>query len=330
MSFASNRSTTTTPLTPSAPCHHYGKSVDAEAISEILEVMKTKEQIYKRLSITNDLHLLWRRMLLEWMFFVVDYCKLSRSTCSHGAFFLDWSVATGLCTTRESFQLVAATVLNLSLKSVGTAVIKVDKLVSLGRGLFTSEDIFNMEIKIIDSLKWHLHPITAYDYMLQFERLLPSGITDEAKEKMDEVTRVLAELTILEDQYLTCDASVLAYSTILLSLEMTKELIPVHLRQCFLVRMSAVANLDSSSQAVLECFDRIRESIQSSNKVLQMSDTAAATGALDRCSLSSNSSSHDKRFTAGIHYSPRDVKVKIGRDGRFGSFSSFSTSPMSL
>jgi hypothetical protein len=54
----------------------------------------------------------------------------------------------------------------------------------------------------------------------QYELLLPSGISDTAKEMIDEVTKEVAELTVLEEQCLKYNPSILGYATILLGFEM--------------------------------------------------------------------------------------------------------------
>lgn len=308
--------------------------VDMEAVQETLDQMRIKEQTsYRRDECTNELQGLWRKMLLEWMYYVVDYCKLQRPSVAAASFFLDVCMFRGLCETREDHQLAAATSLQLALKTVDTAVIKLEKLVKLGRGQFTEDDVAEMERRILKELCWKLHPPSTYCYLRQYELLLPTGVSNDAKEMMDEVTKIVAELTVLDDQYLRYDPSVLGYATILLGLEMVPEdMIPVYLRQCFFVRMSAVANLDSSSPLVLKVFDQLHISLEQSSKLEPVLDAIAARtcGAagieddLERyqaAAKTSRNSIDSLTHTAGLHYSPRDVKVRIGRGGSFGSCS---------
>jgi hypothetical protein len=296
--------------------------VDVEDVQFTLDQMKAKElSVYQRTQYTNELQGLWRKMLLEWMYYVVDYCKLQRHSIAAAAFFLDVCMFRGLCETREDHQLAAATALQLSLKTVDTAVIKLEKLVTLGRGYFTEDDVAQMELRIIRELSWHLHPPSTYCFLRQYERLIPTGVSESAKEMIEEVTKIVAELTILEDQYLRYNPSVLGYATMLIGLEMIPEdTIPVYLRQCFFVRMSAVANLDSSSPVVLEAFDRLQESLRYSNKLEPMLDAIAARTCdagieddLER--YHAKLARGDCHHTAGTHFSPRDVKVRIGRRG---------------
>ena len=223
--------------------------------------MRQKEVSYKRSQLTNELSIVWRRMLIEWMFFVVDFCNLQKQSVAAASYFLDVAMSHGLCTTREEHQLAAATSLQLSLKTFDTAVIKLDKLVKLGRGQFTEDDVATMEMKIISTLKWNLHPPSTYCFLRQYELLLPSGITDIAKEMIHEVTKQVATLTVLEEQYLKYNPSVLGYATLLLAFEMISvDVIPIHVRQCFMIRMSNVAKLSSSTGEVVQVVDLLRES----------------------------------------------------------------------
>mmetsp|Transcript_13109 Transcript_13109/g.21111 ORF Transcript_13109/g.21111 Transcript_13109/m.21111 type:complete len:359 (-) Transcript_13109:85-1161(-) len=308
-------------------------SVDMEDVQLTLDRMREKEStIYKRDEVSDELIALWRRMLIEWMFYVVDYCKLQRQSVAAAAFFLDVAMAKGLCISREEHQLAAATALQLALKTFDIAVIKLEKLVNLGRGQFTEDDVAKMEMKIIREMSWMLHPPSTYCFLRQYERLIPAAVSESAREMIDEVTKLVAELTVLEDQYIRFDPSVLGFATMLLGLEMIPEnVIPVYLRQCFLVRMSAVANLDSSSPVVLEAFDCLRESLDNSNKLHDVLDTIVSkTGAFDSAEDALDKYSKHSRgdsVLAGLHHSPRDVKVRIGRGGSFLSASSSSLSP---
>jgi hypothetical protein len=316
-------------------------AVDFEDIQMTLDRMREKEcaSHYTRKEITNELTTLWRRMLVDWMYYVVDYCSLQRCSVAAAAFFLDIAMEKGLCQTRQDHQLAAATALQLALKTFDTTVIKLDKLVKLGRGQFTSDDVAAMEQKIIREMSWHLHPPSTYCFLRQYERLIPNGIGDSTREMMEDVTKLVAELTVSEAKYLRYPPSVLGYATILLGLEtIPDEVIPIHLRQCFVVRMSAVANLDSSATIVLEAFDSLRVSLENSEKLEKVIDSIYSKtrklyveDALDGYSDSSSnhSSSSAKHGISdnfiGMHHSPRDVKVRIGRGGSFLSNSSISS-----
>jgi hypothetical protein len=321
--------------------------VDMEEIEEMLRHMRVKEStIYARDEVENELAGLWRRMLVEWMYYVVDFCHLHRQSVAAGAFFLDVAMSRGLCITREDHQLAAATSLQLALKTFDTSVIKLEKLVKLGRDLFTSEDVTRMEMKIIQSLNWQVHPVSVYCFLWQYERLLPEEISPTTKEMISDATQLIAELSVSNEQYNTCPPSILAYATMLLALGMigSEDILPIHLRECFVVRMSAVAHIDCHSSDVLEAFDCLRETLDHSNKRQALLESLATKTkefidkntavVLERTSQDKNSSRtgnvRSDTSTQGImvgmqhSHSPRDVKVRIG-SGSLSSLSNHST-----
>ena len=127
-----------------------------DEIRDILVVMKRLEStVYTRHRFhssdddddVDELVALWRKMLIGWMYYVVDYCKLQRQSVAAAAFFYDVAIGNNLVDSREEHQLAAATALQLSLKTFDTAVITSEKLVQLGRGLFTKADIVDMEFR---------------------------------------------------------------------------------------------------------------------------------------------------------------------------------------
>lgn len=355
LSSASTTTTTASTTVPKPQQQQPQIQIDLDEIQLLLDGMRRKEQTYERKSVSQDEHLssVWRKMLIEWMYYVIDYCHLERQCVSAASYYLDVAMSRGLCCTREEHQCAAATALQMSLKLFGTAVIQLDKLVKLGQGQFSEDDVCGMESNICNALSWRLHPPSTYCFLRQYERLIPNGICEETKDMMGEVTKILCELTVLDEQYLRYDPSVLGYATMLLGLEMIpEELIPVHLRHCLVVRMSAVATLDSSDPQVLESFDCLRTSLEQSEKLPQVMDTIASKAALvagvaadmdqdmdvldlyheksklkraaaSAASLSSSDSGNMMmKSNIIMHHSPRDVKIRISRGGSLLSSSS--------
>ncbi len=316
--------------------------VEMEEIEEILRQMRMNEStIYSRDEVGNELAALWRRMLVEWMYYVVDFCHLHRQSVAAAAFFLDVAMSRGLCVTREEHQLAAATCLQLALKTFDTSVIKMDKLVKLGRDLFTAEDVTRMEMKIILSLKWRIHPVSIYCYLWQYERLLPDEIFPATKEIIDEAIQLLAELSVSHEQYNTCPPSILAYAAMLLAMGMigSEEVLTIHQQECFVARMSAVAHIECHTPELLGAFDCLKESLDHSNKrqALMISIAAKTKEFIDKKTLSDGTSLDKNRhngkrrsaaatreITVGMHHSPRDVKVRM-RSGSLSCLSNHST-----
>lgn len=244
-------------------------------VHDILEKMKIQEStIYARTPIKDELVALWRKMLIEWMYYVVDYCRLQRTAVAAASFFFDVAVQKELVHGPEEHQLAAATALQLALKTHDSSIIKLDKLVKLGRGQFTEKDVVRMEQKILQTLDWHLHPPSAYCFLRQYERLLPYTIGQTTRQMISNVTSLACEVTLTDHNYLAYHPSEVAYAAMIMALEMIPhDDLPIVQRQCFLLLMASAAQMDFKNGAVLEAFERIKVSMKSSPKFLSLTET---------------------------------------------------------
>jgi len=244
-------------------------------VRDILEKMRIQEStIYARALIEDDLVGLWRKMLIEWMYYVVDYCRLQRSAVAAASYFFDVAVRRELVHGPEEHQLAAATALQLALKTHDSSVIRLDKLVKLGRGQFTEKDVVRMERKILETVDWHLHPPSAYCFLQQYKRLLPNTIGTTTRQMISNVTSLASEVTLTDHNYLAYHPSEVSYASILMALEMIPhDDLPIIQRQCFLLRMSTAAQMDCKSGAVLEAFERLKVSMESSPKFTTLTET---------------------------------------------------------
>lgn len=286
-------------------------SVYLADVQDILEIMCVQESTtYARDCDVDELNALWRRLLIEWMYYVVDFCKLQRRSVGAASFFLDVTMSQGLIETREEYQLAAATALQLSLKTFDTAIIKLEKLVQLGRGSFTEEDVVRMEGRILNSLKWHLHPPSLYCFQSQYELLLPRTVGASTREMIGEMTKLLSELAVCDHRYNSYPPSLLAYATMLLAMEFIDHVdLPVHQRHCFVIRMSTVAKQNSKSPLVMKAFEELKVSLDSSSKLpeLMKSLSLARTKKVD---MDHSPRSKSKSF-AQTKDSPRHVMARI-------------------
>ena len=285
--------------------------VDLDQVENVLDVMRMKEStIYARSSDIDELNALWRQLLIEWMYFVVDYCNLQRQSVGAAAFYLDVAMSRNLIHTREQFQLAAATSLQLSLKTFDTAVIKLEKLVKLGRGSFTEDDIIDMELKILRALEWRLHPTTSYCFLRQYERLLPSTVTESTRHMIDEVTKLVSELALLDHRYNGYPQSVVAYAAMLMAMELIDSSnLPIQQRQCFVMRMSTIARYDSKSSLVLRVFDELRETLDESPKLKEL--IQSLNTARKQTENSIPTLQRKTKDVAGSEQSPRHVMARL-------------------
>ncbi len=299
-----------------------------EDIHDILEVMREQEErIYRRDFEPNELEALWRKILIEWMTFVVDHCNLQRQAVAAAAFFLDISMSRGLIESREEHQLAAASALQLALKLFDSTVIRIEKLVNLGRGLFTEADVAAMEYKILKSLDWHCHPPSTYCFLRQYERLLPSTVAESTRRMVDEVTKVVVELTISDHKYNNYSSSVIAYASILMAMELLSfQDFPICERQCFMLHMSTVSKLESNSHLILEVFEELKQSLNSSTQLETLLESLSKAHC-DSTEHESDENHHKSSTPSSRLQSPRDVMGRVGCLSNNSSSSSLHDMP---
>jgi Cyclin, N-terminal domain/Cyclin, C-terminal domain len=230
---------------------------------------------------------LWRLRLTEWMSNLVVKCNLERSSVALALYFLDSAINGELCQQRQDFQLAAATCLQLALKCRDTAVIQRDKLVALGNGAFTAADLSHMEFRILKLLNWHLHAPTVYCFLRQYERLLPAPLPPSSSSSdadatattiinkiVHELSDFVADLTLLDEQFVRYPPSVVAYAIQLFVMDLIPSssgsaasaspptaFLPIHSRQSFVVRMNTVGRLSTINRPLLAVFELIKETV---------------------------------------------------------------------
>lgn len=294
-----------------------------EEVSSVLSVMRKKEQhVYHRWTALNELEGLWRKILLDWMSYVVDHCSLQRQSVAAAAYYLDVAMSKGLVVTREEHQLAAACALQLSLKLFDSTVIRIEKLCKLGRGVFTEKDVADMEYRILEAMQWQAHPPSTYCFLRQYELLLPSKMSLLSREIMNEATSVVANLTVADHKYNQYHPSELSYAIMLMAMELLQENeFPVQQRQFFILRMSRVGKIDSNSPAVLKAFEDLKETLDSSTKLedLVVSLTMARKAASASARRQATKKTSLETSKTG---SPRHVMDRLG--SRSSSYSSIS------
>jgi len=251
-----------------------------EEIEEMTSVMKNKaSSVYhvsckERFDIANDdLVSLWRQMLVNWMIFVVDCCELQRHSVAAAAYFLDVAMLRDLCQTREEHQLAAATALQMSLKTFDIGVIKLDKLVQLGRGHFSEDDVSEMEMKIITSLNWNLHPPTIYCFFRQYERLAPTEMSDEGRETLDQVFNIIAVEMTMDELYIKFCPSIQGIATMLVSLDfIPDDCLPYRQRRAFESRLTAMIKTEKESATFSKVIKKIYRTLNQKDKIQTIID----------------------------------------------------------
>jgi hypothetical protein len=320
------------PCSPLSPCcsqHRLSFRVDSvisekmnrrnslqEATRETLRLMRQLESTtYKRplaQELPEPFHGLWRQQIVEWMYTLVNYCKLSHESATAAIYYLDVAVAHGLVTSPSRYQLGSMTALYLALKiydSPSMRVVKLSSLIKLGNGEFDEQDVVGMEREIVQLLQWRLNPPTVNCFVQQYLSLLFSdkddcstgvhaadGAGDEASpqsslaRQLEEIALQCIELVMGRDYFLTADPSVIGYAVLLMAIEILDQRQTSAQRQdhpwslldlqAFLYRMSHVAILDHTSPALVRVsilLDRTMKSLPISTAMIRMEEETSSS-----------------------------------------------------
>jgi len=295
--------------------------IDVEELRLVVTRMKQKGScVYhvnckERIDIANDeLKSLWRQMLVNWMFYVADCCGLQQHSVAVASYFLDVAMLRDLCQTREEHQLAAATSLQMALKTFDVAVIKLDKLVKLGRGLFTEDDVVTMEMKIINSLNWNLHPPTVYCFLRQYGRLIPPSVNGITRKVLDNVTSIIAEEMIVDERYVKHCPSILSLASTLVALDFVPDGgLSKRLRRTFESRLFFATRTKKDSTVLSKVIKKIYKSLKRRDKlqdIVDMTSTKSKGARMYRTALQNMEKNNNKNNVSEQH-SPRDVKAKI-------------------
>jgi Cyclin, N-terminal domain/Cyclin, C-terminal domain len=313
-------------------------SYAVDEIVDIIEVMQIQEStVYCRKdyltvgSCSKVVDATWRQRIVEWMFGVVDHCSLRRDSVAIAAYYLDLCVERGVVASRVEFQLAAMTALQLAIKLYDSTVVKLDSMIKLGRGLFTEQDVIDMESKMLGALNWHVHPPTPICFLRQYLRVLPPSVSPLSRYVIAEVTRFIAEISVCLYKFVDSSSSIIAYSGMLIAMEKIDPItLPIWQRHQIYETMSKMANLDFQSPAVVDITTRLKVSLEKNVSLQCLMNTIdaqcraegyfqlATTATMDTSQSSTTSvvGSFQSRTTALVQNkvpinmnSPRDVFV---------------------
>jgi len=284
-------------------------------IQDTLRIMRTQEStIYKRfdyLAKQTDISDRvvdgsWRQRIVEWMYGVVDHCNLRRDSVAVAAYYLDLSLINGLVVSRREFQLAAMTALQLAIKLYDSTLVKLDSMVKLGRGLFSEQDVRDMEMKMLGALKWQVHPPTPVCFLRQFLRLLPNGVVPVTRYLIAEVTRFISEISVCLYKFVKYPPSVIAYAGMLLAIErIDGETLPFWQRQQIFDLMSSIAGLHHNSESVVDAVAQLHMSLERNISLQELMNTIDAQCQDGYSRL--QSSREQLPSKQDLMHSPRDV-----------------------
>ena len=197
-----------------------GKSEIAYSMIDPLRHMFEQESTYnliydiEQLSTFNsmlDQHKVWRCMICEWCYSVVDHFQVNREIVAFAMDYFDRLVIMGAVSSSQSngrmgsrdYQLVAATCLFVATKlhsdckldSSGKRskpTINLNSLTKLSKGQFTADDIIDAEKHLLHSLDWMVNPVTPLSFVNHMLAFLDS-LTETKPPHWDQIINTIQE-----------------------------------------------------------------------------------------------------------------------------------------
>ena len=178
---------------------------------------------------------------------MVDYFDLSREVVALSMSLFDRFFATKvLRPSSDLVLLVSIATLHISIKIRESAIIKLSTLSWFGRGKFSEQRIANMELLVLNSLRWLANPPTAIAFVMHLLLVLPDT-TIESKRRILESSRFLAELSVADSFFISKRPSVVGLAAIVNTLDECQPRIPPAIKTRYINSVSgAIGVLDNN------------------------------------------------------------------------------------
>jgi len=201
----------------------------------------------------------WRSKVCQWAFNVVDHFALSREVVTVSMGMFDRYIATrGIACTGNMVLLTSLTTLHLAIKLHETKRIKSSVLANLSRGQFDTSHIDEMEMDILATLKWKLHPPTPLAFIFEFLNFLPEDVTPAERKEVYELSKYLSELAVCESSFVDRQSSVIALAAVQNVIQSMKfVLLSAEAKESILVAISDIMGHTYESETMRETRERL-------------------------------------------------------------------------
>ena len=241
-----------------------------------------------------------RYKMVEWCYQVVDFCKFNRETVAIAMSYLDRYISTETgfpaIYDRKVFQLAAMTCLYTAIKIHEPEAMEPRIVAQLSRGVYTEEQVTDMELEILMAIQWRMNPPTALSFINNFLALLPEGVLSQTdRDTVYELAKFQTELAVHEYSLVAVDASTLALSALMNALETVAFAGSIEI----MTRIAKGTSIDIQSNLVTELQD----------KLYQVVNGVSSTGPSMRHYLTPKASLSQGFLSrrGSVHVSPRSV-----------------------
>ncbi|KAL3802631.1 hypothetical protein HJC23_011955 [Cyclotella cryptica] len=145
-----------------------------------------------------------RAKIVRWLYDIVDYFNLERSTVAMAMRYVDRFVSSPNARAARrgvtSYQLACLSCLFLAIKTMDVSHLDVDMLVKASRGCYDRQEILDMEREVLDALGWRVCDATSScisnHLMGLLIKVLPMDVSDV--DSLVDFTRFQIELSVVE------------------------------------------------------------------------------------------------------------------------------------
>jgi Cyclin, N-terminal domain/Cyclin, C-terminal domain len=240
-----------------------------------------------------------RSRMIEWCYQVVDFCKFSRETVAIAVNYLDryTQCSSETRNDRSLFQLASMTCLYTAIKVHEPQAMEPEALSKLSRGVFSKQEVIDMESKILTALQWQMNPPTAHSFVQLFLEVMPESIIAHAeRDAVVELSKFQTELAISDPLFLATNPSTIALAAFSNSLKFTS--LSSTFIESLVNTVIQLAEINCDAVELLDIEDRLFIGLESS----------AATASIFRLSASKTCKQRAARGK-NLCESPRSVSV---------------------
>lgn len=153
-----------------------------------------------------------RSKMLTWFLDIVDYFKYDKETVEIALNYLDRYDA---CQDRLEYQLTCMAALYTAVKIHERTALHPKLVASLSQGQFQEDDVIQQERKLLQRLKWRLHPPTTSAFVRELLPLVPK----EVRAVVYELAQVQLQQALRLSSFRATPTYILAYAAVLNALE---------------------------------------------------------------------------------------------------------------
>ena len=190
-----------------------------------------------------------REKMCEWSYRVCDHFQTGREIVAVSFSYLDRFVDKCSCD-RNAFKLAAMTTLYMANKIYGGPhTLSIGALAELSRGEFEKSHITDMEVIILETLAWRLHPPTTQYFIESFFNYISIPSNGSMSTAIHQRAIFFAELALYDYAFACRERSLIAIASIMNAME-GLDSITVEQQQRFLESVNVTFKLNYTTEMV--------------------------------------------------------------------------------